>query len=180
MVEAEYLAFEVMIIASSRFGTDYLAAQSILSALATISFQVPFSISIATSTRIAGLIGAGLVDAGKVAAKVAVTATWITGCINLFIYTLLQYQLPFIFTDDPVVALLTTQVLPLLSVTTFLEGLAATAHGLLRGIGRQSIGGPATISAYYLVALPTSLALGVGLGWKLHGLLSGLTIGLAV
>lgn len=70
MVEAEYLAFEVMIIASSQFGTDYLAAQSILAAVATISFQVPFSMSIAASTRVASLIGAGLVDAGKVAASV--------------------------------------------------------------------------------------------------------------
>lgn len=77
-------------------------------------------------------------------------------------------------------AALATQVLPLLGVTTFLEGLAIAAHGLLRGIGRQSIGGPTTISAYYLVALPTSLALGFGLGWRLHGLLLGLTIGLSV
>jgi MATE family multidrug resistance protein len=69
MVEAEYLAFEVMIIASSRFGADYLAAQSILAALATISFQIPFSMSIAASTRVATLIGAGSIDHGKVAAK---------------------------------------------------------------------------------------------------------------
>lgn len=69
MVEAEYLAFEVMVIASSRFGADYLAAQSILAALATISFQVPFSMSIAASTRVATLIGAGSIDTGKVAAK---------------------------------------------------------------------------------------------------------------
>lgn len=53
-----------------------------------------------------------------------------------------------------------------------------TAHGLLRGIGRQSIGGPVTISAYYLVALPVSGGLAFGLGWKLQGLLLGLTIGL--
>lgn len=70
MMEAEYLAFELMIIASSRFGTDHLAAQSILSAIATISFQVPFSVSIASSTRVASLVGAGTVDAAKVAAKV--------------------------------------------------------------------------------------------------------------
>ncbi|PFH62489.1 hypothetical protein XA68_13391 [Ophiocordyceps unilateralis] len=180
MVEAEYLAFEVMIIASSYFGTDSLAAQSILAAVATISFQIPFSISVSASTRIASLIGAGMVDAGKVAARVAITATWITGCLNFIIYLLFRVQLPFIFTDDVVVAALTTQVLPLLSVTTFFEGLCATAHGLLRGIGRQYIGGPATISAYYLVALPTSAALAFGLDWKLHGLLSGLTIGLIV
>lgn len=103
-----------------------------------------------------------------------------TGAFNLLIYIMFQAYLPFIFTKDPSVASLTTQVLPLLGVTTFLEGLAITAHGLLRGIGRQSIGGPATIFSYYLIALPVSLALGFGLDWKLHGLLLGLTIGLCV
>ncbi|RDA94680.1 hypothetical protein CP533_2454 [Ophiocordyceps camponoti-saundersi (nom. inval.)] len=180
MVEAEYLAFEVMIIASSYFGTDRLAAQSILSAVATISFQVPFSLSVSASTRIASLIGGGRVHAAKVAAKVAFTATWITGCLNFTVYMLFQERLPFIFTQDVAVATMTTQVLPLLSATTFFEGLCATAHGLLRGIGRQYIGGPATISAYYLVALPTSAALAFGLDWKLQGLLTGLTIGLVV
>ncbi|KJZ75327.1 hypothetical protein HIM_05253 [Hirsutella minnesotensis 3608] len=180
MVEAEYLAFEVMIIASSRFGTEYLAAQSILAAIATISFQVPFSVSIAASTRVASLIGAGLVDTARVAAKVAITTTCITGFLNLIVYLVLRAQLPFIFTDDPTVAALTSRVLPLLSAAALLEGLAATAHGLLRGIGRQSIGGPVTISAYYLVALPTSLAMAFALDWKLQGLISGLIIGLAV
>jgi MATE family multidrug resistance protein len=55
-----------------------------------------------------------------------------------------------------------------------------TAHGLLRGIGRQSIGGPATISAYYLVALPASFVLGFVLDWKLYGLFLGLTAGLVL
>jgi MATE family multidrug resistance protein len=70
MVVAEWLAFEVMLIAASQFGTDYLAAQSILVAVATVSFQIPFSMSIAASTRVASLIGADLVDKAKVAAKV--------------------------------------------------------------------------------------------------------------
>ena len=70
MVEAEWLAFELMTLISSRFGSEYLAAQSVLVTLATISYQIPFPVSIAASTRIANLIGAGLVDAAKVAAKV--------------------------------------------------------------------------------------------------------------
>lgn len=65
MVEAEWLAFHIMTVISSQFGTDYLAAQGILITIGTISCQVPFPMSIAASTRVAGLIGAGLVDAAK-------------------------------------------------------------------------------------------------------------------
>lgn len=70
MIEAEWLAFEILTVISSRFGTEYLAAQSILIAATTISYQIPFPVSIAASTRVARLIGAGRVNDAKVAARV--------------------------------------------------------------------------------------------------------------
>jgi MATE family multidrug resistance protein len=73
MVEAEYVAFEVLTFASSQFGAAELAAQAVLLTLASIMYQLPFSISVASSTRVANLIGAGLVDAAKTSAKVVGT-----------------------------------------------------------------------------------------------------------
>jgi len=70
MVEAEFLAFEILTLASSYFSTTHLAAQSILSTLRALTFQIPFPISIAASTRVANLIGATLSDAAKTSAKV--------------------------------------------------------------------------------------------------------------
>lgn len=70
MIEAEWLAFEAIVIMASQFGTDYLAAQSLLTTISTASFQVPFALSIAASTRIGNLIGAGCVRAAKVASRV--------------------------------------------------------------------------------------------------------------
>ena len=70
MVEAEYLAFEILTLFSSRFGTSYLAAQSVLVTLSSTSYQIPFPLCIAASTRIANLIGAGLVEPAKVTARV--------------------------------------------------------------------------------------------------------------
>ncbi len=75
MVEAEFLAFEILTLASSYFGTTHLAAQSILSTLTALTFQIPFPISIAASTRVANLIGATLTDAAKTSAKVVSTLT---------------------------------------------------------------------------------------------------------
>ena len=73
MVEAEFLAFEILTLASSYFGTTHLAAQSILSTLTALTFQIPFPISIAASTRVANLIGATLTDAARTSAKVVST-----------------------------------------------------------------------------------------------------------
>jgi multidrug resistance protein, MATE family len=70
MIEAEYLAFEILTLGASRLGSSFLAAQSILMTLTAITYQIPFPLSIAASTRIANLIGAGLVDAAKTTARV--------------------------------------------------------------------------------------------------------------
>lgn len=77
MVEAEYIAFELMIILASGFGTDYLAAQGILIAISVGCYQFPFSMSITASTRVAVLIGAGRIGAAKTAAKVVCMNSWL-------------------------------------------------------------------------------------------------------
>jgi len=70
MVEAEWFAFEILTLACGQFGTAYLAAQSVLVTFTSMTFQIPFPLSIAGSTRVANLIGAMLPDAAKTSAKV--------------------------------------------------------------------------------------------------------------
>ena len=70
MVVAEWFAFEVLTLVSGRFGVASLAAQSVLVTITGMTFQLPFPLSIAGSTRVANLIGAKLVDAAKTSAKV--------------------------------------------------------------------------------------------------------------
>lgn len=100
------------------------------------------------------------------------------GLFNLTIYSSLRFYLPLLFTKDPDVIELTARVLPVVAVTQIFDGLASGAHGLLRGIGKQSIGGPANLFAYYVISLPISLWLAFGLDWKLEGLWAGVTVGL--
>ncbi|KAF7558732.1 hypothetical protein G7046_g5433 [Stylonectria norvegica] len=180
MVEAEWLAFEIITLMSARFGSEYLAAQSVLATITTISYQIPFPMSIAASTRIANLIGAGLVPAAKMTAIVSFGAVCLIGLFNITLYTTLRYHLPLLFTNDEDVIVIVAKVLPLVSVMQVFDGLASGAHGILRGIGKQSIGGPANLIAYYVISLPISLGLAFGLGLKLEGLWAGVTVGLIV
>ncbi|KAF0640491.1 hypothetical protein FPSE5266_02527 [Fusarium pseudograminearum] len=177
MVEAEWLAFEILTLMASRFGPEYLAAQSVVTTITTLSYEIPFPMSIAASTRIANLIGAGLVEPAKKTGVVAFAAACLIGMFNLTLYTTLRYKLPLLFTKDDDVIELVAAVMPIVSVMQVFDGLAAGAHGLLRGIGKQSIGGPANILSYYALSLPVSLALAFGLGWKLEGLWIGVTCG---
>ncbi|KAF4126767.1 multidrug resistance protein, MATE family [Geosmithia morbida] len=180
MVEAEWLAFEIMTLLASRFSAEHLAAQSAVATLASISYQIPFPVSIAASTRIANLIGAGLVGPAKLAGKVAFIVFCIIGTFNLTVFSTMRYYLALLFTRDPDVVSIITRVLPIVAVMQVFDGLSAGAHGLLRGIGKQSIGGPANLIAYYVISLPISLWLAFGLGWELEGLWIGVTVGLVV
>lgn len=99
---------------------------------------------------------------------------------NLTLFTSLRYYLPLLLTKDPEVIELVAHVLPVVAVMQVFDGVSAGAHGILRGIGRQSIGGPANIIAYYVISLPISLGLAFGLGWQLQGMWLGVTVGLIV
>ncbi|KAI0391417.1 MATE efflux family protein [Xylariaceae sp. FL0594] len=178
MVEAEFLAFEAITLLCSTFGTGYLASWGIVASLNTVSWQAPFAMSIAASSRIANFIGAGAPEAAKVTARMAFLGTCLVSIIMLTIYVAARYHLPHLFTSNAGVIALTAKVLPYAAVTQFFDGISTGAHGLLRGLGRQSVGGAANLFSYYIVSLPVSVLLGVKMGWKLEGFSSGLTVGL--
>lgn len=178
MVVAEWLAFEILTLLSSQFGTAYLAAQSILVTVAATMYMIPFPVSVAASTRIANLIGAKLVKAARTSAKVA----FFTGCLialfNLTLLSSLRFQLPQLFTQDEEVIQIVAKVLPLCAVMQIFDVLAAISHGMLRGIGKQSFGGYANLVVYYAVAVPISIVAAFVFDWKLFGLWLGTTVGL--
>ncbi|KAK4456447.1 mate-domain-containing protein [Cladorrhinum samala] len=180
MVEAQYFAFEVLTLAASQFGSAHLAAQSVAVTVTSTTFNIPFPLSIAASTRIANLIGARLSDAARTSAKVALVAGCLVGLFNLTLLSSLRYKIPYLFTKDEEVAAIVSHVLPICAVLQLFDSLAAISHGLLRGIGRQGIGGFTNLFSYYLVALPISFSTGWCLGWKLEGLWFGIAVGLAV
>lgn len=100
--------------------------------------------------------------------------------LNFSIYIILRYQIPLLLTRDASVIMLTAQAMPLVALEQFFDSLCTGAHGLLRGIGKQSIGGPVNLIGHYLVSLPLCLILGFQYSWKLAGLWGGIAAGLMV
>jgi MATE family multidrug resistance protein len=180
MVEAECLAFEVLTLVSSYLGTEALAAQSVLSTISSITFQIPFPVAIAGSTRVANLIGATLVDAARTAAKVALTGAVIVGLLNMLLLSLLRYSLAGLFTSDEKVIEMVAAILPICAAFQLFDALAAACNGILRGLGRQEIGGYVQVFCYYVVAMPISMGTAFGLGWGISGLWTGVAIALGL
>lgn len=172
MVLAEFLAFEILTLSSSWLGPTQLAAQSVLGSITGITFQIPFPMSVAASTRIANLIGATLALPAKTAAKVALCASILVGIFNLLLLSTLRDLIPRLFTPDEEVIELVSRLLPLCAAFQLFDALAANCNGILRGLGRQEIGGYVGLFAYYVVGIPISFGTGFGAGWGLWGLWS--------
>ncbi|KAI9791536.1 MAG: hypothetical protein M1835_000275 [Candelina submexicana] len=177
---AEYLAFEILTLAASYLSSTHLAAQSVLATLAAITFQIPFPLSIAASTRIANLIGATLPGAAKVSAKVALVGACLVGVFNIVLLSSLRHVIPHLFTSDGDVAALVGKVLPLLVAFQLFDALAANCNGILRGLGRQEVGGWVSLFCYYAIAMPISFGTGFGLSLELYGLWAGPAVALAL
>ncbi|TKA33702.1 hypothetical protein B0A50_00538 [Salinomyces thailandicus] len=180
MVMAEFLAFEILTLASARISATHLAAQTVLQSLSVLTYQLPFPLSIATSTRVANFIGATLPDAAKVTGKVAVVLGVIVGLLNMTLLSSLRHYIPWLFTSDPDVVDLAAKTLPVNAAFQLFDALAAVMNGLLRGIGKQEIGGYVGLFAYYVVAMPFSFGTAFGLHWDLYGLWAGPAIALAI
>ncbi|KAL4999188.1 mate-domain-containing protein [Aspergillus recurvatus] len=180
MVEAECLAFEVLTLGSSYLGTTPLAAQSVLATVSSITFQIPFTLSISSSTRVANLIGATLVDAAKTTAKVAMCGAVLVGLLNMVLISSLRYYIPRLFTSEDEVIELVAQVLPFCAAFQLFDALATNCNGILRGLGRQEIGGYVQLFCYYAIAMPISFSTAFGLHWGLFGLWSGVAIALCL
>jgi len=180
MISVQFSVLEILTIAAGQLGTAKLAAQSILVTVTSTSFNVPFPLAIAASTRIANLIGAGLSDGARITAKVAIASACIVGLTNLSILAGLRRQISLVFTDDDEVVSIASQVMLVCAVMQIFDALAAVSHGILRGVGQQAIGGYANLFSYYFIALPVGLSAAFLLGWELAGLWVGLTAGLAV
>jgi MATE family multidrug resistance protein len=152
---AEFLAFEILTLASANFSATHLAANTILQSLSVFTYNFPFPLSIAGSTRVANLIGATLPDAGKVTARVMFVGGAIIGVANMVALSLGRNYIPWLFTSEADVVALAAKTLPLNAAFQLFDSLAAQCNGVLRGLGKQSFGGIASLFAFYGVSLCT-------------------------
>nr|POE66224.1 ethionine resistance-conferring protein 1 [Quercus suber] len=180
MIEAEVLAFEILTFAASYFGVEVLAAQSVLATLTSITFQIPFPLSIAASTRVANLIGATLADAAKLTTRVAVVGAFLIGIFNVTLLSALKDYIPQLFTSDPEVIRIVSEILPLCAAFQLFDALTALCNGTLRGLGRQHFGGYVQLFCYYVVAMPISFGTAFGLHMGLWGLWTGVALALGL
>lgn len=179
MTLSEWLAFDILTIAAGHLGETSLAAQSVLMTIVVTMYHIPFPISIAASTRFGNLIGYGALEAARIAWKTHYLIFVCIGTFDVLLLTSCRHLIAALFTKDDAVREIITLVIPIAAAAQFFDALLAISNGLLRGLGRQKIGGWVNLGVYYLFALPLSFFLTfgpaqMGLGGMWIGPCSGL------
>lgn len=136
MLEAEYLAFEILTLAASYFSTAHVAAQSILSTTMALTFQLGFAVAIATSTRTANLLGAGMGAAARITARVGLAISGVIGVLNLLLIIAVRKQYVRWFSDDQEVIELFMGAIWVGATFQLVDSLGVTTAGILRGQGK--------------------------------------------
>lgn len=162
MTFSEWLAFDILTIAAGHLGAANLAAQSVLMTVVVTIYHIPFPISIAASTRFGNLIGYGALKAARTAWRTHYLIFMCIGTLDVIVLTSCRHVIAAIFTTDDAVRAIVSAVLPITAAAQFFDALLAISNGLLRGLGRQKIGGWVNLGVYYLFALPLSFLLTFG------------------
>lgn len=180
MVEAERLAFEIITFQAAKLGTTTLAAQSIVSTTLVVLYQIPFGMSVVCSTRIAWYIGAASGYAAKLATKASVYTSIVFGFINCAIILTFRHSLAKLYTKNQEVIEVASKVLIVGAAYQISDFISCSTGGVLRGQGRQYIGGILNLIGYYLIALPCAFYFAFICKLELIGLWYGMIIALLV
>ncbi|OUM54963.1 hypothetical protein BVG19_g4428 [[Candida] boidinii] len=180
MIEAEFLAFEILTLFSSYLGTTVLASQSLITTIASLSYQVPFGVSIASATRVANYLGAGIPHSAKISGDMTLVLTILVSSINFSLLAFGNHVIPTWFSNDEEVIELVSKILPFIAIIQIFDALNATSAGCLRGMALQKIGGYVNLFGYYVIGVPISLFLAFYADLSLFGLWIGTGIALAI
>lgn len=165
-----------MAFSSSFLGVVPLGAQAILSTTGSLVYQIPFAAAVGISARIGNLLGAGLAQPARIAALVGFTFAASIGVLVGIAIVSTKSDWGRLFSDDREVVMLASKILPLCALFNLADCVQVVTAGMLRGQGRQSIGGILNLVGYYVIAIP----LGLYLCFVTKLGLAGLWIGMCV
>lgn len=140
-------------------------------------WHIPFSISVAVSTRIGHLIGAGMLPTARKAVRLYCTVFVLVGIFDAAVLYVLRHQIPLVFTNDPVVRDITANSFMTVALFQAVDSVLGGTNGMMRGLGRQDIAAWIVTVSNYAGSVP--LAFWLELGPPSLGL-DGLWIGFAV
>jgi MATE family multidrug resistance protein len=144
-------------------------------------WHIPFSVSVAVSTRVGHLIGAGLVSAARQVTVLYVFCFTLIGIFDGILLYALRSHISLFFSDDSSIRELATKAMLAVGMFQVIDSIQCGCNGVLRGLGKQSIAAWVVFFVNYFAAIPFAIWLELGSPqMELTGVWVGLGAGLVV
>uniref|UniRef100_H3CJD9 Multidrug and toxin extrusion protein n=1 Tax=Tetraodon nigroviridis TaxID=99883 RepID=H3CJD9_TETNG len=137
-----------------------LAAQSVMYQLAATAYIViPIGFSVAASVRIGNNLGAGNTERAKLSSRVSLILTLIASCLVGLCLFATKDVIGYIFTTDNEVLQRVNSVMKMYGLIHIADAFAAVTGGIVRGVGKQTVGAVCNLVGFYIVGLPIGASL---------------------
>ncbi len=141
-------------------GPMALAANQVAGSFSSMIFMLPLSLSIAVTIRTGRRLGEGSAEGARLAARAGLSLGLLIALITASGILLFRERIPYLFTDDPIVAASATAILAIAACYQFPDAVQVITSGALRAYDdTRAIFGIAILT-YWCVGLPLGYVLG--------------------
>ncbi len=161
----EMAIFSLMTLLIGRLGVDAVAAHQIASNVGGITYMIPMALGMAATIRVGYNVGANDLIRARVAGRVAIGSSLVFAMVSASMVLLFRDAIPLLYTQDPGVIAVATQLLLLIAIYQVFDDSQATIIGVLRGYKDTRVPLFVTLFAYWAISLPLGAVLGFGIGF---------------
>ncbi|MYE23213.1 MAG: MATE family efflux transporter [Gammaproteobacteria bacterium] len=176
--------FSVVGLSIGALGVVQVASHQIAFNVAGIAFMVPLALSVGATIRVGTNIGAGQIDAARLAGAVAMGVVGAWSLVSAALILSLRQGVSELFSSDPAVIQVASALMVLGALFQFFDGAQVGAIGTLRGYKDTRAPAAIGVVAYWCIGLPVGAALCYGMGslpeLGVSGYWWGVVIGLGI
>ncbi|KAL6331770.1 hypothetical protein AAG906_020109 [Vitis piasezkii] len=180
MICLEIWSFEMMVLLSGLLPNPKLetSALSISLNISSVIYMIPLGLCGAISVRVSNELGAGRPQSARLAIYVVLFMVTIEGVLVATILISGHKFWGYSYSNEEKVVKYVGEIMVLVAVSHFWDGIQTVLSGMVRGSGKQKIGALINLGAYYLVGIPFGalLAFVYHIGGK--GLWTGIMVSL--
>lgn len=150
LICSESWAFEVMALIAGVLGQEKLAAQTTMLSACSLLYLFPLGFGTAAANRIGNLLGGNNYSTASLVANATLIFGCFIGLFNCLFLLTLKDLWGFFFTNDQLVLVQVSKLLPLVAFYQISDGIKAVASGVLQGCGLQRWGAIINIIGFFL------------------------------
>lgn len=174
----ETASFSLSVIMVGWLGSIALAAHQVMLAISQLCFMMLYGMGSATAVRISYFYGQGDIANARQTANTGFHIILLMIILTILPILLLRHVIGGWFTDDALVGTIVAQLVLMLTLYQFGDGLQITFANALRGITDVKLIMLFSFIAYFVISLPAGYLFGFVFGWGIIGIWAAFPFGL--